>query len=304
LRQILQQVVDLVAQQARVKGVDLEASLGDDNATVYADAHRMEQVFLNVLSNAIKFTPADGRISVRVEQDSGWAKVTISDTGRGMDREFLPRLFQPFSQAETTGSRYVEGMGLGLSITRELLELHGGTIAGASEGPDCGSTFIIRLPLLAAGHELPVDVASPDRQTDRQASLQGIRILLVEDDALTRESLARMFRQADADVAAAADAKTALDEFQRQPPDAIVSDIGLPETDGYQFMQMVRSWEREHGVRATPAVALTAFASRGDRQQAREAGYHEHLAKPVSPNALKAIILDLLNKKSPGENSG
>ncbi len=286
-----------VALLAKKKGVVIKADLATDIGIIDADPDRLRQVVGNLLNNAIKFTPSGGRIDVKLTNDKDWIELVVKDTGRGIDSDFLPRVFTAFSQADASSTRSFGGLGLGLAISKELVELHGGTIYAESEGVDHGATFVVRLPANGAAQasrrkakKVPSDLAGLD-------SIDGSRILLVEDEMQTREALRKLLTKGGAKMTAVGTAAEAMKAFEESRPDIIISDIGLPEEDGYQLLQRIRSLELERNEPPTPAIALTAFAANKDRRMAREAGYHKHIAKPVTPAVLIAAVTTLLADK-------
>jgi CheY-like chemotaxis protein len=232
-------------------------------------------------------------------------ELVVADSGQGIEPDFLPRVFSPFSQADGGSTRTKGGLGLGLAICKDLIELHGGTIHAESAGVGKGATFIVRLPRFAA----PPTTTNTDRKIAPQEAashdvIAGARILLVEDEPQTRAALAKLLSKTGAEVIDVATAAEGMKAFEQTRPDLIISDIGLPQKDGYEFMQRIRSVEMEHEQPATPAIALTAFASAKDRHQARESGFHKHIAKPVTPAALLAAIATLLVEKDRLANGG
>ncbi|HEX2477383.1 MAG TPA: ATP-binding protein, partial [Lacipirellulaceae bacterium] len=297
LLDVVKLALDGVALLARRKGVVIATDLAKNIGIIDADADRLRQVIGNLLNNAIKFTPSGGRISVKLTKDSDWIELVVKDTGRGIDPDFLPRVFTAFSQADASSTRSFGGLGLGLAISKELVELHGGTIHAESEGVDHGATFVVRLPAEGprpasrrkAG-KAPADLGGLD-------AIDGAHILLVEDETQTREALRRLLGKGGAKITAVGTAAEAMKAFEEARPDIIISDIGLPEEDGYQFLQRIRSLELERNEPPTPAIALTAFAANKDRRMAREAGYHKHIAKPVTPAVLIAAVTTLLVDK-------
>ena len=260
-------------------------------AGLVADAGRLQQVFVNLISNAVKFTPPGGRVAIRAVSRPRSVVVSVSDTGRGMSPDILPFVFEPFRQAEGAHSRVHTGLGLGLAIVRHLVELHGGTVSVASEGPDRGSTFTVTLP---TDIEATAPTLSPDDRHDaRGADLRGLRVLVVEDERDTRDILDVLLRESGAEVQAVADAETAMQAMQSRPPDVLISDIGMPEMDGYDLIRQVRRLAPDAGGRI-PAIALTAFAHGSDHREALRAGYDRHLAKPVDAVTLTRTVRDVL----------
>ncbi|TMB04471.1 MAG: response regulator, partial [Deltaproteobacteria bacterium] len=249
----------------------------------------------NLLSNAIKFTPRGGRIEIRLERAGSEATIAVSDTGPGIGADLLPHVFERFRQGEGPATRRHGGLGLGLTIVRHLVELHGGTVEVESPGELGGATFIVRLPLLpseaAGGPEIqrlaPLPVGPP--------RADGLHVLLVDDDANTLDSLRALFEHYGARVTAVPSAAEALRALESLRPDVLVSDIAMPDEDGYQLIARVRELDRERGG-AIPAVALTAFAADDDRVRALVAGYDVHLSKPVNPEEVVAFVTQLARR--------
>jgi two-component system CheB/CheR fusion protein len=304
LRDIVKVAIDDVMPQAKDKNIKLGSRLATDIGAILADPHRLRQVANNLLGNAVKFTPSGGRIDVQLTKSEGWVELVVADTGRGIDPDFVSQVFIPFSQADTSTTRAGGGLGLGLAICKELIELHGGTIHAESKGRDQGATFIVRLPMLAAPKSEKRKDAKRHNQSDSAERLNGVQVLWVEDEPQTRDALVRLLSKNGAQVTAVSTAAEAFDAFKKSRPDVIVSDIGLPGEDGYQLLQRIRQLELEKHESATPAIALTAFASNKDRRQAREAGFHKHLAKPVTPAALLAALSTLMSEKDRHDNGG
>jgi CheY-like chemotaxis protein len=256
----------------------------------------MHQIIWNLLSNAVKFTPHGGKICVRVEQDGVDARVTVKDTGQGIEPEFLPRVFDRFLQADSSTTRSFGGLGLGLAIVRHLVELHGGTVSAQSEGLNKGATFSATFPLLAERAET---IAIPHSETNglENHSLDGLRVLLVDDEAEAREILSTVMTRTGAEVTACHSASEALATLLEWKPDVILSDIAMPDEDGYTFIGKVRSLPREKGGE-TPAAALSAYARDIDRRQALAAGYQMHIAKPISAAQLVTMVARLAGRES------
>jgi CheY-like chemotaxis protein/two-component sensor histidine kinase len=287
LRSIVGQSLETIEEEARTKGVAIEQSLDDAGSLVSGDAARLQQICWNLLSNAVKFTPRGGRVSVRLKFDGQWAQIEVADSGVGIRPEFLPHVFDRFQQADRTITRQFGGLGLGLAIVKHLVELHGGAVQAASQGEGKGATFLVTLPVLS-------DVAEQERRrepsdgVDPGVALDAIRLLVVEDEADTLEFLRRLLTTHGATVLTAATAGEALSLVRDQRPDLMISDIGLPEMDGYDLIQNVR--RQPSPGRDIPAIALTAYARSEDRTRALRAGYQAHIAKPVEPNELLAMI--------------
>jgi CheY-like chemotaxis protein/two-component sensor histidine kinase len=304
LLSVVRPAIDSIMPMAKEKRVDIKTSLAENIGTIYADADRLGQVVNNLLTNAVKFTPSGGRVEVGLSKRDTAVELVVSDTGQGIEPEFLPRIFAPFSQADGSASRSQSGLGLGLAIAKELVELHGGTIHAESEGAGKGARFVVRLPLFASPQSAQAKLQSPPSETPSNNLIDGTQVLLVEDETQTREALVKLLGKARAAVTAVATAAEGFKSFKESQPDLIISDIGLPEENGYALMQRVRSFEMERSLPATPAIALTAFASAKDRHHARESGFHKHIAKPVTPAALLAAISTLLAEKEKADNGG
>jgi signal transduction histidine kinase/DNA-binding response OmpR family regulator len=263
---------------ADARSVLLEAELDNDTACVWGDPTRLHQVIANLLSNALKFTPKGGRVTVRVRREGAQLEIRVQDNGEGIDPALLPFIFDRFTQAENSTSRARAGLGLGLTITKRLVELHGGSISAASAGKGLGSCFIVRLPVFD-GLPSPARLAGEGAGTDHV--LRGCEVFVVDDEPDARDLLATALRRAGAEVTAFATGNEALEALDGRPPHVLISDISMPEEDGYSMIRRLRSRPAEKGG-AVPAIALTALADHRDRLQALEAGYQIHLAKPVN----------------------
>ena len=284
--------IEIVRLAAVAKSVEIEANLTAEMGQILGDATRLQQVFWNLLSNAVKFTPQGGRVTVQLEQVGDRAQITVSDTGKGIPADFLPHVFDSFRQADGSTSRQSGGLGLGLAIVQQIIELHNGTVLAKSQGEGLGATFTVRLPLM------PVQPAvMPTTRSARSRNLTGVEVLLVDDEADSLELMAFILKQAGASVTTATSAATALSALTRSQPDIILSDIGMPEMDGYQLMQRVRALLPEQG-ETVMAIAITAYAAETDQQRALAAGFQAHLSKPVNPEQLVAAISDLHNFKA------
>ena len=309
----VREAVDAILPTADAKGVTVKADFARDVGLVRADPDRLRQVIWNLLTNAVKFTPTGGRVEVSLErQANDGVEIRVADTGRGIEPELMPYIFERFRQGDSSVTRRHGGLGLGLSITKQLVELHGGSIRAESPGPGKGATFIVRLPLpkLRRGSifgrakaRVAASVAAARETRGDGGGLEGVRVLLVEDDAGTRTALETVLRQAGVIVTAVANASDAFDAFQKERPDVIVSDIGLPGEDGNALMRRIRAEETaanpatgDPRAPLVPAIALTAFAREDDRRRSLEAGFDQHVAKPVNPNQLLASLEAAVNK--------
>ena len=288
--------INVVRPAADAKGITLNYWAQPGLGAISADSARLQQIVWNLLSNAVKFTPHGGKISVRLEQDGTDARVTIADTGQGIDPEFLPRVFDRFRQADSSTTRSFGGLGLGLAIVRHLVELHGGTVSAQSDGVNKGATFSATFPLIADRAE-PVAVAHSGEVSSLDGhSLQGLRVLLVDDEPEARQIISTVITRTGAEVKACESASEALAKLAEWKPDVILSDIAMPDEDGYSFINKVRSLPRENGGE-TPAAALTAYARDIDRRQALAAGYQMHIAKPIGAGQLVSMIARLAGRE-------
>jgi PAS domain S-box-containing protein len=294
---VVEQAMESVRPAADARGIRLQAAM-DSTGSILGDAHRLQQVVWNLLSNAVKFTPRGGRVQVFVERRDSSVEITVADTGKGISASFLPHVFERFRQADASTTRQYGGLGLGLSIVRHLAEMHGGTVSAASEGEGRGATFTVRLPLSVALRREPTLPSGPRSPDPARAGLlcppqlAGLRVLVVDDEADTREYLRALIEGCGAGVTAAASAAEGLAALRREKPDIIVSDIGMPEEDGYGFIQKVRALPPEEGGR-TPAAALTAYARVEDRARVLMAGFQSHVPKPVEPLELLAVLASM-----------
>jgi len=296
LSSVTRAAINVVRPAADAKGITLDYWAEPGLGAISADSARLQQIIWNLLSNAVKFTPHGGKISVRVAQDGSDARVTIQDTGQGIDPEFLPRVFDRFRQADSSTTRSFGGLGLGLAIVRHLVELHGGTVSAHSDGADKGATFSATFPLLADRTE-PITVAhSAEFKASDIRALNGLRVLLVDDEPEARQIISTVITRTGAEVTVCTSASEALAKLGEWQPDVILSDIAMPDEDGYSFIAKVRRLPRERGGE-TPAAALTAYARDVDRQQALAAGYQMHIAKPIGAGQLVSMIARLAGRE-------
>ncbi|HEX8285236.1 MAG TPA: ATP-binding protein [Pyrinomonadaceae bacterium] len=299
-RALLQEAVETVRPTAEAKGVFLSTLLGTDVGEVSADPDRLRQVLWNLLSNAVKFTPRGGRVEVELRRDGAQALMRVADTGQGISPDFLPHVFDRFRQADMGTTRQHGGLGLGLAIVRHLVELHGGEVTAESAGPGLGSTFQLRLPLKTeprADEPALTEPAQAPAQYDAFASesLAGTRVLLVEDEEDARSMLKALLESAGAGVRAVGSAAEAWAALEGGAWDVLVSDIGMPQEDGYSLVGRVRARDARRGER-TPALALTAYARDDDRARALAAGFDAHMAKPVEPAELVSAVARLAGR--------
>ncbi|MGH9968765.1 MAG: hybrid sensor histidine kinase/response regulator [Pyrinomonadaceae bacterium] len=299
LAPIVEAAHEALRPAAAAKGIEVETKCDTEGCLVTGDPNRLRQVIWNLLLNAIKFTPRGGSVSVGLERAESSARLTVSDNGVGITPEFLPYVFHRFRQAEGSISRKQGGLGLGLAVVRHLVELHGGTVSAESPGPGQGSTFTVDLPLAIERREASSDDSwkAERRRSSTIARLDGVRVLLVEDDEDSRRLLSMMLKRHGAEVTSTSTTLEALNSFGEGSPDVMISDIGMPEQDGYQLITQVRALPAESGG-LTPAIALTGYATSRDRERALSAGYQLHIAKPVEPVDLAVAIARLLANKS------
>jgi signal transduction histidine kinase/ActR/RegA family two-component response regulator len=285
--------ISVVRPAADAKGITLEYSAQPGLGAISADSARMQQIIWNLLSNAVKFTPHGGKILVRIDQDGPNARLMVRDTGLGIDSKFLPRVFDRFRQADSSTTRSYGGLGLGLAIVRHLVELHGGTVLAESEGPGKGATFSASFPLLAVRAE--AIAPSGEFNTVEMSSLNGLRVLIVDDEPEARQIITTVIARTGASVQSCTSASEALSKLIEWRPDVLLSDIAMPEEDGYSFIGKVRALPKDKGGE-TPAAALTAYARDEDRKQALAAGYQMHIAKPISAPELVTMIAKLAKR--------
>jgi signal transduction histidine kinase len=296
LASVVEAATDAVQPAAEAKGIRLEHRVESKAGLVSGDPDRLQQVVWNVLSNAIKFTSKGGRVTVALERVDSSIEVSVTDTGQGIDPEFLPYVFDRFRQADSTTTRRYGGLGLGLAIVRHLVEMHGGTAEAESAGAGCGSVFRMRFPLVGIRPSESVNDQLAGKATRQgPATLHGVEILVVEDEPETRELLVTVLVQSGASVKAAASAPAALEALKHWRPDVLISDIGMPEEDGYELIRKIRALEPESTSRI-PAVALTAYARAEDRMRALSAGFQIYVPKPVEPAELTAVVASLAGK--------
>jgi len=295
--------VEAVRPAADAKGVRVQKVMDTGLLSIPGDPVRLQQVVWNLLSNAIKFTPREGRVQIRSERVNSHLEIVVSDTGQGISADFLPHVFDRFRQADQKTSRQHGGMGLGLAIVRHLVELHGGTVQAHSEGEGKGATFTVMLPISpvyqvdttgSRVHPGARDLLPPADSTDR---LDGLRILVVDDEADTRDLLRQGLEYCGAKVTVAESAAEAMDLMKMSVPDVLISDIGMPGTDGYDFIRQIRKLSAHRGGRVA-AVALTAYTRIEDRLQALRAGYDMHVPKPVELTELIAVAATVVRRNN------
>jgi signal transduction histidine kinase/ActR/RegA family two-component response regulator len=296
LGSIIEAAVDAIRPAAEAKSITLRVDAGSVPA-ISGDAMRLQQVLWNLLSNAVKFTPSKGMITVTLRLVNSHAVLAVSDTGAGLPPEFLPYVFDRFRQADQSVTRGHGGLGLGLSIVKHLIELHGGTVGAESAGAGLGATFRLTLPI-------PVMLEGPPERRERELTadafalrLDGRTLLVVDDDAATRELLADLFERAGASVVSVDSASAAMSEVCRCAPDAIIADIGMPGEDGFSLMRRIRSLPPPAG--RVPAIALSAYTRGEDQDAAHEAGFSTFIAKPATPQQLLQGVDAQVNRAAP-----
>ncbi len=297
LPHVVEAAIDSIRPAAAAKGVELAPDLRADTPKIMGDPTRLQQVVWNLVSNAVKFSAKGGRVEITLRCSGPSIEICVSDTGRGIAPAFLPYVFDPFRQEDATPSRARGGLGLGLAITRQLVELHGGRIEARSEGEGYGATFVASLPISTAvpsstNGERALRLPAADRSFERPAHLQGLRVLVVDDEDDARALVATILEECGCSVTTSRSAEEALQRLSEAVPDVLVSDIAMPAEDGYELIRKVRALPREHGG-DIPAAALTAYARPEDRRRMLNAGYSIHLPKPVEPAELVAVIATL-----------
>ncbi|NES94690.1 MAG: PAS domain-containing protein [Desertifilum sp. SIO1I2] len=287
---VIESAIDTVRAAAVAKNIYLHSVLLQ-TGRISGDATRLQQIMWNLLSNAIKFTPNHGQVEVRLECVENQAQITVSDTGKGINPDFLPHLFESFRQEDATTTRQYGGLGLGLSIVRHLVEAHGGTIRADSLGEGHGATFTVQLPLLEPE---PDDRNRPEKSLEQELDLTGVRVLAVDDEPDARELLSVLLAQYGAEVLTVSSAAEVLANLEFFQPDILISDIGMPNMDGFALIQLIRALPSEKGGQI-PAIALTAYARQEDYQQAISNGYQHHVTKPLNPEQLVRVVMALMD---------
>jgi signal transduction histidine kinase/CheY-like chemotaxis protein len=290
---IVDAALQAVLPLAEAKHTTIEVTLPPDLPAIAGDASRIQQMLWNLLSNAVKFTPQRGRVQLSAHADADRVELRVSDNGAGISAEFLPHVFDRFRQADSSITRAHGGLGLGLSIVRQLVELHGGNVSVSSDGPNLGSVFSISLPV---GSPEPSSSIRPDKLALDGSALSGVKIVVVDDESDTRELMGRILTDQGASVRLASSADEALAELDRESPHVLVSDIGMPGKDGYDLIRAVRA---RKNAAALPAIAVTAFARAEDRSRALAAGFQLHVAKPINGSELLFALVTLVGRATP-----
>jgi PAS domain S-box-containing protein len=288
LAEVIRETVETLALAAEAKSINVQVNLDSNVKNIVGDSNRISQILWNLLSNAIKFTHNGGSVEIYLSEINSTAQIQISDTGIGISSDFLDSIFEYFHQVDGSTTRSKGGLGLGLAITRHLVDAHGGTIAAESLGEEQGATFTVKLPIKIRNVESEALLESKD--SDRQ--LNGIKALLVDDEPDARELLAFILEEQGAEIELAGSAKQALDKLESFLPDIIISDIGMPGENGISLLKKIRALPRDRGGDIV-AIALTAFATEDDRKKCLDAGFQVHLAKPFDADRLISIVIDL-----------
>jgi len=301
LVKVIESALDVIRPAANAKNIHLQPLLDPAAGPIAGDPDRLQQILWNLLSNAVKFTPKNGRVQVLLQRINSHIELVISDNGIGIPHEFLPHVFERFRQRDEGTARQYGGLGLGLAIVHHLVELHGGTVRVASDGEGKGSSFIVRLPVMIT----PSLNLEPDRehptaggslQSVKSPPVGGLRILVLEDETDARDVIATILGKAHAEVKTVSNAPAALKLLDEWSPDVLLSDVGLPQMDGYAFIRAVRARPAKEGGRV-PAAALTAYARPEDRLRILSAGFQMHVPKPIQPAELLTVVATLANLK-------
>jgi PAS domain S-box-containing protein len=296
LAEAVEASIETVTPAAAAKRIAISASVEDRSLTIVADMERLQQVVWNLLTNAVKFTPKDGEVSLRAYREGSEICISVRDTGEGIRPEALPLVFEPFQQADASTTRRHGGLGLGLAIVKHIVTAHGGTVHADSDGEGKGATFVVRLPARSAVPALGARATPAGARPSPR--LDGLRILVIDDEEDARMLVAAVLCEQGADVHVAGSAADALEKLALVRPDVVVSDIGMPLMDGYSLIQKIRALPPALGGR-TPAVALTAYARAEDAQRAFAAGYQMHVAKPIEPSHLATVVANLGGRSQP-----
>jgi signal transduction histidine kinase/DNA-binding response OmpR family regulator len=307
LASVVRDAVETARPAAQAKGIHLHGAREGALGQVSGDGNRLQQVFWNLLNNAVKFTPKGGTVQVKLERIDSHIEVSVTDSGVGIRPDFLPHVFDRFRQADASTTRQYGGLGLGLSIAKQLVELHGGKITVESAGVGMGAKFIVSLPLnpiraVEEPHgEGPSEKSAARPIAFHEGTISGVRVLVVDDEPDARAMIKRLLEDYGAVVTAASSAQEGFERLQAEKPDLLVSDVGMPGEDGYSLMRRIRSLDPEHGGQ-TPALALTAYARAEDRERSIQAGFQMHLPKPVEPAELVLVVAGLTAKTGDPKN--
>ena len=297
---LVKTAVDSISPAAAAKNITIKTNIAAEASEIAGDSERLQQVLWNLLSNAVKFTPANGFIEVGVKRDDSNLVIYVKDTGNGIALEFLPYVFERFRQADGTTTRHFGGLGLGLAIVRHLVEQHGGIVFAESKGSGKGATFTVKLPLISYfngnGKKPKSETSGAENfKPETEKSLSGLSVLVVDDEIDSLDLVKVFLESSGALVFTAQSVAEALENIKHSTPDVIVSDIGMPGVNGYQFIENVRRLMPEKGGKI-PAVALTAYARNEDREAALQHGFQTHIAKPVEMTELVSIVASLATR--------
>ena len=298
---IVNAAMDSVRPAAEAKSIRLQTTLDPAAGPISGDADRLEQIVWNLLTNAVKFTPKDGRIQVRVQRIDSHVEIVVSDSGVGISKEFLPYVFDRFRQADASTTRIHGGLGLGLSIVHQLVDLHGGSVSVQSEGEGKGATFTIQLPFVGmVSNQKDAETVNPVQSDQINTleglpSLQGLKVLVVDDEADTRELIREVLKECGSEVILSRSVAEALEALEQHKPDILISDLGMPDEDGYSLISKIRALPSERGGHI-PAAALTAYARAEDRMRVLRSGFQFHLPKPVDSAELVTVVASLAGR--------
>ena len=301
LLNIVNAAIDSIRPAVEAKGIRLQTILDPSAGPISGDADRLQQIVWNLLTNAVKFTPKGGRIQVRVQRVDSHVEIVVSDSGVGISKDFLPYVFDRFRQADASSTRKHGGLGLGLSIVHQLVDLHGGSVSVQSEGEGKGATFTINLPFVGVISNSQEAESEQPAQNDHVISLdglpslQGLKVLVVDDEADTRELIGEVLRECGSEVITSRSAAEALEALQQHKPDILISDLGMPDEDGYSLISKIRALPTERGGQI-PAAALTAYARAEDRMRVLRSGFQFHLPKPVDSAELVTVVASLAGR--------
>ncbi|MCW5315725.1 PAS domain S-box protein [Nostoc sp. KVJ3] len=290
---VVEAALETVRLAAEAKSIQIQTIFDPNLGQVMGDANRLQQVVWNLLSNAVKFTPTKGRVKIRLMQVDNQAQIQVSDTGKGINPEFLPYVFDYFRQADGTTTRTFGGLGLGLAIVRKVVEMHGGKVQAESPGEESGATFQVELPLLARSEQVRREENESLTYEPESSLLANTQVLVVDDEPDIRDLVSFILQDYGVEVTTVSSAQEALQALSESIPDVLISDIGMPKTDGYMLMREVRSRSPQQGG-SVPAIALTAYAGEMNQQQALAAGFQMHISKPVDPDVLVKAIVNLI----------
>lgn len=302
---IVNAAMDSIRPAAEAKGIRLHTMLDPAAGPISGDADRLQQIVWNLLSNAVKFTPKGGRIQVRVQRIDSHVEIVVSDSGVGISKDFLPYVFDRFRQENASSTRIHGGLGLGLSIVRQLVDLHGGSVSVQSEGEGKGATFTITLPFVGViSNQKEPEPVHPTHGEEITAfeglpSLQGLKVLVVDDEADTRELISEVLRECGSEVITSRSVEEALEALEQYKPDILISDLGMPDEDGYSLISKIRALPAERGGEI-PAAALTAYARAEDRMRVLRSGFQFHLPKPVDSAELVTVVASLAGRAYKG----